>query len=885
MDELVETVITWGGDEVIFAFIYLITPHLFLFTVKDVAADKISGSDGQDEFDFIIVGAGSSGCVLADKLSEGGNFTVLVLEAGGYPSPVQSLPTLAYSMFNQPGTDWKYDTEPQVGAAKGSISNKMAWPSGKGFGGSSMINGMIYVRGNVQGFDDLAEKTGDKRWSLDNLLKYYKELENYEGWYNTGGDADQHGHEGLLSIQKSSLAPFVENLMRAGEELGYRERDPNPGGPNTEGFAKMDLYLTENGRRSDAYHNFLKPVMPRANLAVRRFSHVTEILFRPNTTVGVRYLNNGKTFDVKARKEVILSTGAIGTPQILMLSGIGPKHHLDELGIPTRLDLPVGEYLQDKYGAMIGPFQVARHKSLIVGRDLTAAGLLEWLKRGTGPLKTALSQATHAHISKSARLDNRISAPDVHTYILTIPLNKELEKRVQETFNWKEETLQFFAEGAKSDSFIQMVCLERPLGRGVVRLRNRSPLSNPSINPKYFQDERDCRAIVEGLQFAVDVVENTTAFADIDGHLAPIQFPACVDVPFKSTAYYECLARHVTVTAYKYSGTAPIGRDDGTDVDAVVDTRLRSQYGHNFLASWRNLPGRIRSNVAHSTSTVKPIGQTSHTLTLRLVSHTWNDFILSLPVPRNRLNPNPLSTTGGVVPYRELTSLCLNLVSPELARSIFFQFHSSGRLISSHVRHVFSQFSPEIQFVSVHGVGSLLHNVLLRWAPNLRKIVLVMDDKINSLRSRVDRAAEIEGHGRTPIKPMLETIHYIRADVERFLTPRCTAKMQDFVQEITTAAVNLKDFIIRDAFCPMLSGKVVLKKLKCNWYQPGEKLPISGLGYLTKLLEAAADSLEELELSGTFEVETSLDALKVGFALPRMRKLKSFKNWRVDVFE
>lgn len=198
---------------------------------------------------------------------------------------------------------------------------------------------------------------------------------------------------------------------------------------------------------------------------------------------------------------------------------------------------------------------------------------------------------------------------------------------------------------------------------------------------------------------------------------------------------------------------------------------------------------------------------------------------------------------------------------------------------------MFSQFSPEIQFVSVHGVGSLLHNVLLRWAPNLRKIVLVMDDKINSLRSRVDRAAEIEGHGRTPIKPMLETIHYIRADVERFLTPRCTAKMQDFVQEITTAAVNLKDFIIRDAFCPMLSGKVVLKKLKCNWYQPGEKLPISGLGYLTKLLEAAADSLEELELSGTFEVETSLDALKVGFALPRMRKLKSFKNWRVDVFE
>lgn len=95
----------------------------------------------------------------------------------------------------------------------------------------------------------------------------------------------------------------------------------------------------------------------------------------------------------------------------------------------------------------------------------------------------------------------------------------------------------------------------------------------------------------------------------------------------------------------------------------------------------------------------------------------------------------------------------------------------------------------------------------------------------------------------------------------------------------------MKDFIIRDAFCPMLSGKVVLKKLKCNWYQPGEKLPISGLGYLTKLLEAAADSLEELELSGTFEVETSLDALKVGFALPRMRKLKSFKNWRVDVFE
>ncbi|OXA47531.1 hypothetical protein Fcan01_17822 [Folsomia candida] len=298
-----------------------------------------------------------------------------------------------------------------------------------------------------------------------------------------------------------------------------------------------------------------------------------------------------------------------------------------------------------------------------------------------------------------------------------------------------------------------------------------------------------------------------------------------------------------------------------------------------------------------------PLG-TGHLLTLRLVSHAWNDFILSLPIPRVRFNLNPELPTriGDLVPYRTLTALCGNFVSSKFVRSIFFQFKSRGPPITSHVRYIFSRFSAEIEFVSVHGmaeVGPFLHELFIQYSPNLRKLVVVIDQNINSFRSRVDHPVVTPSQTWLPVKPKLVTIHSIRADIEAFFASRTPAippnhyLMQAFLQTVVSAAPNLKVLVIRDALCPILpNGTVKLAKLRFDLYDPPAsdrivRPPSPGLSSLTQLLQAARNSLEELQLSATLHRRGLIDTLADGFTFPPegMGKPETFKNWRIDVFK
>ncbi|OXA57371.1 Choline dehydrogenase, mitochondrial [Folsomia candida] len=444
------------------------------------------------------------------------------------------------------------------------------WPGGRQLGGSSTINGLIYIRGNVQGFNKIAENLGDEKWRLENVLKYYHKIEDYFGYFEDGS----HGKGGGMGVEKAYIMPFTSHLLDSGLELGYKIRDPN-NGPYTEGFAPMDFY-TKGGQRADAFTGTLLKVMKRVNLIVRKFAYVTKVIIVDGQTVGVEYERHGKAFRAFADKEVILCAGTINTPRILMLSGIGPRKDLERLGIKVVADLPVGQNLQDKYGALMGPFIVKDGYSFIRERDITVQVILRWLFTGTGPMAAARTEATHSFLTNFSRaLGDTVERDglDVHTYVISSSTDGRTELDYGKSFNFKQSSLDYFGSARGKDSFLQLVTLARPKGVGYVKLRDRNPRSPMLIDPKYLQNKEDVKILVEGMKFAVKLVEETNAMRKIDAHLMNIPFPGCEKHSFKSDRYYECLARHTTITAYKYSGTAPVGRMG--DPEAVVDNRLR----------------------------------------------------------------------------------------------------------------------------------------------------------------------------------------------------------------------------------------------------------------------------------------------------------------------
>jgi len=244
------------------------------------------------------------------------------------------------------------------------------------------------------------------------------------------------------------------------------------------------------------------------------------------------------------------------------------------------VNLHVGQYLQDKYGALIGPFLVDKGHSLVYDRDLTLIDFLNWVNFGTGKFKSTLSEGTWAiYTNKSSKDDNedesvRSKTPDVHTYVLSVSFTEDV-KEAASSFNIRPEVASFFTLANKTDSFYQLVTVNRQKGHGYVKLKSGDPHDELEIDPKYLEDTRDFETLVEGIQFAVNMVDTTEAFKKIHGRLMPLPFPGCEPFPFKSDKYYECLARQVTLSAFKYSSTCPVGKSVSCDPYAVVDSSFK----------------------------------------------------------------------------------------------------------------------------------------------------------------------------------------------------------------------------------------------------------------------------------------------------------------------
>lgn len=488
-----------------------------------------------DTFDYIIVGAGSAGCVLADRLSADGRHTVLVLEYGGSDrSLFIQMPSALSIPMNMPKYNWFYETEPEPHLG----GRRLHTPRGKVVGGSSSINGMVYVRGNPLDFERW-DAEGAKGWSYAQVLPYFKRAESR----GEGGD-DYRGGDGPLHTSYGPLRnPLYRTWIEAAKQAGYPETaDIN--GFQQEGFGRMDM-TTWRGRRWSAADAYLKPALRRPNLTLRRHALASRILFEGRRAIGIDYLQEGRTVTVKARREVILSGGPINSPQLLKLSGIGPGDELRAQGIGVHHHLPgVGENLQDHLEFY---FQMACTQpiTLYSSQGLFAKAMvgLRWLLRRDG-----LGATNHFESCGFIRSRPGIRYPDLQYHFLPLAVSYDGNSLATE------------------HGFQAHIGPMRSKSRGWVRLRSADARDKPRVFFNYMSHEDDWTEMRAAVRLTREIFQQP-AFAPYRGR--EIQPGAEVT----SDAAIDDFIRRKVESAYHPSCSCKMGSPD--DPMAVVDPETR----------------------------------------------------------------------------------------------------------------------------------------------------------------------------------------------------------------------------------------------------------------------------------------------------------------------
>lgn len=518
------------------------------------------------EYDFVVVGGGSAGAVVASRLSEIPSWNVLLLEAGPDENEITDVPSLAaYLQLSK--WDWAYKTEPTGRACLGMKNGRCNWPRGKVLGGSSTLNYMLYVRGNRHDYDHW-ESLGNPGWNYENVLKYFIKSEDNRNPYLA--KTPYHGTGGLLTVQESPWrTPLVVAFVQAGKELGYPNRDINGG--DQYGFMIAQGTI-RRGARCSTGKAFLRPARLRRNLHTALNAHVTRILINPTTmrAFGVEFIRDGRRQFVLARKEVILSAGAINSPQILMLSGIGPKEHLNTFDIPVLRDLKVGENLQDHVGMGGLTFLVNKPVSIVQNRFQAFPMTMQYVMNQKGPMTTLGGVEGLAFVN--TYLGNK-SWPDIQFHMAPASINSDAGARVRKVLGLTDQLYNtVYKPIANRDVWTLMPLLLRPRSRGWVRLRSKNPFDHPLINANYFDDPFDIKTLVEGAKLAIRISE-ANVFKQFGSRLHTIPFPNCKNHKFASDAYWECHIRTISMTIYHPVGTCKMG--PAWDKDAVVDPRLK----------------------------------------------------------------------------------------------------------------------------------------------------------------------------------------------------------------------------------------------------------------------------------------------------------------------
>ena len=541
-----------------------------------------------DSYDFIVVGSGSAGAVVANRLSEVSDWSVLLLEAGGDPPLSSEIPPIFHSL-QETESDWKYVTEPQEHGCLGMREHRCNWPRGKVLGGSSVLNAMLYVRGNRRDYDNWAA-AGNPGWSYEDVLPYFVKTEDFKFPEKGTPGAETyseefHGRGGYIPLEQFEYrSPIVNGLLDAAREMGYEIRDIN--GEKQTGFTLQHGTVSEGTRYSTA-KAYLAPIKHRKNLHVAKFAHVTKIIIDPETksTLGIEFIKNDKIHSVSIRKEVILSAGVINSPQLLMLSGIGPKEHLEELGIPLIQDLRVGENLQDHMQVLGPAFMFNISNPQTVDPIKTLDNTYEYLIHKTGPLASLDILQVQGFIStKYAHLDvpggspestDDLDYPDIQYQHIRFPRADKNTKWVSHITRYTDEIYDavFGIPNSISEIYIPLTILQRPKSRGFIKLNSKDPLEPPIMDPKYLSDVRDVQTLVEGVKVAMAIGQTKTMVGRFEAKMNTVKIPGCENEEFGSDEYWSCAVRKVATTIYHHVGTCKMG--PSSDPTAVVDNTLK----------------------------------------------------------------------------------------------------------------------------------------------------------------------------------------------------------------------------------------------------------------------------------------------------------------------